>query len=116
MPERQKKRENQMSFELNAGEAQPQWITLQRVEEEAMKLSRQLSTMLPNGTGLRRSAVKMESYAEAKANSRIKLKTQVSHFNGKEVEIKVHCHRVTAKGKHQKLARVVYSFVKTASA
>lgn len=110
MLDKQKKRERQITVELNAKDHNTQWSALKKCEEEAQQLCQTVLGALPTNNALNPLSVNMQSYAKPASHSKLRIKTQVSILSNKQLQIKVHCHQVDPKGRFQKLNKVVYNY------
>lgn len=108
--EKQKKRELQHFFELPARAKNTEWLTLQELEEQAQKLFKRISALLPNNIDLVRKEVQLETYRTPKPSARMQIKANISASNHRSYVLKLHCHEVNPKGNMIKVARVEYHY------
>lgn len=108
--ERQKKRELYKLIDLPARGKNLQWITLKGLEDQALELHDQVASLLPNNVGLIRTGVQMETFAEARPATKIRIMAQISATNHRSYMVKVHCHEINPRGNWRKLAKAEYHY------
>jgi len=81
--EKQKKREQYISFDIPAQENNAAWLTMRKMEASAEDFCETIQALLPNNAKLIRNEVKLINYEPATPSSRIKIRAQISATNNR---------------------------------
>lgn len=108
--EKQKKREFHFQFDLPSKARNTEWLTLQKVEEQAEKLYDSISALLPKNVSLVRNEVSLKTYKTPKPSAKMQIRANISATNHRSYVLRVHCHELNPKGNMAKVARAEYHY------
>lgn len=114
--EKQKKREFHFQFDLPARASNTEWLTLQKVEQQAEKLYESICALLPKNINLVRQQVNLQTYKTPTKAAKMQIRANISATNHRSYVLKVHCHELNPKGNMAKVARAEYHYKESRSA